>query len=161
MPSEKAALLAEADAAMARVKLGCDLIIGMRLLDVKPHEQRRALLNSLLMNSWRRQRPIVRLARKKRWRRRAHVRAFHWPFEFPEVFLHDGEVNAGFDAFVGNPPFIGGTAHQRDAMAMSICDYLQDNVVPNSAAQPILCAYFFLRGFEHLQSRWHVGLDCN
>jgi methylase of polypeptide subunit release factors len=31
-------------------------------------------------------------------------RPFHWPVEFPEVFLHGG----GFDAIVGNPPFIGG-----------------------------------------------------
>jgi hypothetical protein len=31
-------------------------------------------------------------------------RPFHWPIEFPEVFLYYG----GFDAIVGNPPFIGG-----------------------------------------------------
>jgi len=29
---------------------------------------------------------------------------FHWPLEFPEVFLRP---NSGFDAFVGNPPFLG------------------------------------------------------
>jgi len=29
---------------------------------------------------------------------------FHWPLEFPEVFLRS---NGGFDAFVGNPPFLG------------------------------------------------------
>jgi hypothetical protein len=31
---------------------------------------------------------------------------FHWELEFPEVFI--GE-RGGFDAFVGNPPFIGGS----------------------------------------------------
>ncbi len=30
---------------------------------------------------------------------------FHWPLEFPEVAIERG----GFDAFVGNPPFQGGT----------------------------------------------------
>jgi hypothetical protein len=30
---------------------------------------------------------------------------FHWDIEFPEVF---DRKNAGFDAFVGNPPFMGG-----------------------------------------------------
>ena len=30
---------------------------------------------------------------------------FHWVIEFPEVF---GKENPGFDAFVGNPPFLGG-----------------------------------------------------
>ena len=29
---------------------------------------------------------------------------FHWPLEFPEVFLRE---DPGFDAFVGNPPFLG------------------------------------------------------
>lgn len=29
---------------------------------------------------------------------------FHWPLEFPEVFLRD---HPGFDTFVGNPPFLG------------------------------------------------------
>lgn len=30
---------------------------------------------------------------------------FHWPLEFPEVFARQ---NGGFDAIVGNPPFLGG-----------------------------------------------------
>src|SRR5262249_34973946 len=30
---------------------------------------------------------------------------FHWPLEFPEVFQKRG----GFDAFVGNPPFMHGS----------------------------------------------------
>jgi hypothetical protein len=34
------------------------------------------------------------------------LRPFHWEVEFPEVFARD---NPGFDAMVGNPPFIGGT----------------------------------------------------
>jgi hypothetical protein len=31
-------------------------------------------------------------------------RPFHWPVEFPEVFVH----GKGFDAIVGNPPYLGG-----------------------------------------------------
>jgi len=31
-------------------------------------------------------------------------RPFHWPLEFPEVFVREG---GGFDAIVGNPPFLG------------------------------------------------------
>jgi methylase of polypeptide subunit release factors len=33
------------------------------------------------------------------------VRGFHWELEFPKVF---GRENPGFDAIVGNPPFVGG-----------------------------------------------------
>jgi hypothetical protein len=32
-------------------------------------------------------------------------RPLHWPLEFPEVFEAG---RGGFDAFVGNPPFVGG-----------------------------------------------------
>lgn len=32
-------------------------------------------------------------------------RPFHWPLEFPEVFVPD---KCGFNAIVGNPPFLGG-----------------------------------------------------
>lgn len=34
-------------------------------------------------------------------------RPFHWPVEFPEVF---SKHNRGFDAVVGNPPFLGNSA---------------------------------------------------
>jgi hypothetical protein len=33
------------------------------------------------------------------------LRPFHWPLEVPEVFL---DRRDGFEAFVGNPPFMGG-----------------------------------------------------
>lgn len=35
---------------------------------------------------------------------KATRRPFHWPLEFPEVFMIE---QSGFDAFVGNPPFLG------------------------------------------------------
>src|SRR5207245_6742426 len=33
------------------------------------------------------------------------IEPFHWEIEFPEVF---GREHGGFDAFIGNPPFLGG-----------------------------------------------------
>lgn len=32
---------------------------------------------------------------------------FHWPLEFPEIFADT--TNPGFDAIIGNPPFLGGS----------------------------------------------------
>src|SRR5262249_44901660 len=39
-----------------------------------------------------------------------HRKPFHWVLEFPEVFGFSEGANRrmGFDAIVGNPPFIGG-----------------------------------------------------
>ena len=31
---------------------------------------------------------------------------FHWPLVFPEIFADT--TNPGFDAIIGNPPFLGG-----------------------------------------------------
>jgi hypothetical protein len=45
--------------------------------------------------------PIVRELRGGNY----SVRPFHWEIEFPEVFQRE---NSGFDALVGNPPFLGG-----------------------------------------------------
>ena len=78
---------------------------------------------------------------------------FHWEMEFPEVFDRE---NPGFDAFVGNPPFMGGTivstkpgdAH-RDWLyraferAQNRCD---------------LVAYFFRRAFDVLRRGGAFGL---
>ena len=79
----KAELLKEADVAIARVKLGCDLLVGVRLLGLKPSAQENMLSHllwdyvaGLTMDTPDAQRAL-NSARKER--------AFHWPFEFPEV----------------------------------------------------------------------------
>ncbi len=147
----KQALLEEADAAMARVKLGCDLIIGTRLLDLKPKEKE-ARLNTLLlaymageaMESAEAQ-EVLEAAKK--------VKAFHWPFEFPEVFAKE---RGGFSAFVGNPPFMGGrnlTAQYGDEYADGM-----RSLYPSSNGGADLCTYFFLRAFEHLRADGTFGL---
>ena len=46
---------------------------------------------------------------KRRLRKAGIESRFHWPLEFPEVFVDRG----GFDAFVCNPPFMGGQIDQR------------------------------------------------
>ena len=53
----------------------------------------------------RRGRALPRLARGVA-ARRPPLAPFHWEIEFPEVFERE---NPGFDAIVGNPPFLGGT----------------------------------------------------
>lgn len=67
-------------------------------------------------------------------------RPFHWPVEFPEVFLH----GSGFDAIVGNPPFIGG---QRitGAFGQPYRDYLVEYIAGGQRGSADYVAYFFLR----------------
>lgn len=80
-------------------------------------------------------------------------RPFHWPIEFPEVFLHNG----GFDAIVGNPPFIGG---QRitGALGKPYRDYLVDFIAHGQRGSSDYVAYFFLRAFGLLKENGTAGL---
>lgn len=81
------------------------------------------------------------------------VRPFHWPLEFPEVFA--GERN-GFDAFVGNPPFIGGR-RIREALGEAYRLVLYD-AYPDAAGNADLCAFFFLHAYNSLQHGGALGL---
>ena len=80
-------------------------------------------------------------------------RPFHWPVEFPEVFLHGG----GFDAIVGNPPFIGG---QRitGAFGQPYRDYLVEHIAGGQRGSADYVAYFFLRAEGLLKSGGTSGL---
>lgn len=148
----KAELLKEADATMARVKLGCDLLVGVRLLGLKPVEQE-TLLSHLLwdyvaglpMNTPDAQRTL-HAARKEH--------AFHWPFEFPEVFAIEGR--GGFSAFVGNPPFLGGTRIS-SMMGTNYLHYLR-YAYEMSKDRADLCVFFFLRSFLFLRKFGFAGL---
>lgn len=79
---------------------------------------------------------------------------FHWPLEFPEVFCR---ANAGFDAFVGNPPFLGGQMIS-GAFGSSYREYLARYLSVDKAATADLVVFFFLRVFGLVRSGGHWGL---
>ncbi|MCC7210188.1 MAG: restriction endonuclease, partial [Anaerolineae bacterium] len=134
----KAALLAEAEAAMARVKLGCDLLVGTQLLGLKPKEVE-ARLSTLLLEYFAKGQPDSAEAREAVNAARK-VRAFHWPFGFPEVF-----ERGGFGAFVGNPPFLGG-GRISTMLGDDYFGYLRSAYLA-AHGQADLCAFFFRRAF--------------
>ena len=78
----------------------------------------------------------------------------HWPLEFPEVFVRK---NGGFDAIVGNPPFLGG---QRitGAMGTAYRDYLVGCIANGKKGSSDLVAYFFLQAHRLLRERGDFGL---
>ena len=78
---------------------------------------------------------------------------FHWPLEFPEVIVKRG----GFDAFVGNPPFIGGR-RIRSTLGGEYLAYLTDSLYPGSSGNADICAFFFRRGHELLRNHGCFGL---
>lgn len=79
---------------------------------------------------------------------------FHWPLEFPEVF---GNQRDGFDAFIGNPPFLGGQKIT-GAMGTAFREFLVEHIADGMRGSADFVAYFFLRTFSLLSERGLSGL---
>ncbi|WP_271611558.1 Eco57I restriction-modification methylase domain-containing protein [Bradyrhizobium sp. CCBAU 21360] len=81
-------------------------------------------------------------------------RPFHWCLEFPEVFLARG----GFDALVGNPPFLGNRMIS-GAFGPPYKDFLSNNLglTPKPATADIV-VFFFLRALSLVPSNGYFGM---
>ena len=89
---------------------------------------------------------------------RHHVVPFHWEVELPEVFSTscNDATTTGFDVFVGNPPFLGGTR-----ISSSLGELYRDYLLEMHAAShgnSDLVAYFFRRAFVLLRQGGTLGL---
>jgi hypothetical protein len=86
------------------------------------------------------------------------VAPFHWEIEFPEVFTTDesGNVTGGFDAILGNPPFMGG---KRISTAFGDCyrDWLKE-LHEGASSNSDLVGHFFRRAFSLLRQNRCFGL---
>ena len=81
------------------------------------------------------------------------VRPFHWELEFPEVFSGD---NRGFDAVVGNPPFLGGSRISSE-LGAEYLDYLL-SAFRTAGDKTDLVLYFFAKSFQVLRNGGAAGL---
>lgn len=81
-------------------------------------------------------------------------RPFHWPLEFPEVFVRE---RSGFDAVVGNPPFLGGQRITGVA-GTAFRDWLVLHLAEGRRGSADLVAYFFLRAWSLLREGGGFGL---
>ena len=78
---------------------------------------------------------------------------FHWPLEFPEVF---SGTCRGFDAVVGNPPFLGGK-RIRGANGRTYGEYLTTKF-EGTSLNADLCSFFFRRVYELIKDGHYFGL---
>jgi hypothetical protein len=82
-------------------------------------------------------------------------RTFHWPLEYPEVFLD--RLQPGFDAVVGNPPFQGGQ-RLTGALGTAYREYLVETLADGTRGSADLVAYFFIRAARVACDGGNVGL---
>ncbi|MEF9411945.1 DNA methyltransferase [Rhodococcus sp. IITD102] len=81
----------------------------------------------------------------------------HWPLAFPEIFADDPDP--GFDAIVGNPPFLGGKKIS-GALGSDYLAWLQRYDGAGVKGHADLAARFVLRTQKLLNSHGQLGLIC-
>lgn len=77
----------------------------------------------------------------------------HWILEIPDVVVDRG----GFDAILGNPPFLGD--HKlANAMGSNVREWLANIIAGGSTGKADFVAYFFLRVFALISESGSLGL---
>jgi hypothetical protein len=151
----KDALLQEADAALAHIRRGADLITGVKLLGLKSQDAddiQLRFLDPFLAGEL-----DADIDGQKYYDAARALNAgkqeciFHWELEFPEVF-----EKKGFSAFIGNPPFIGGTKIST-AFGTNYLKCLQLNY-PSFHGRADYCSIFFLKGYFNTKLGGSLGL---
>ena len=147
----KSRLNGEAETAVERVKGLADLIVAfeLRSLQGERYDDARTLAAADAEASMRQAAQAFRTQATKQLNGR---HPFHWPLEFPEVF-----ERGGFDAFVGNPPFMSG----HDISGEFGDDYrfwLSRLIYGGKAGLADLCSFFVLRLRQLLGPKGCAGL---
>jgi len=82
----------------------------------------------------------------------------HWPLVFPEIFDPARPNGPGFDAIIGNPPFLGGPK-LRPALGFAYREFLSEEIANNvRGTNTDLVAYFVLRAHALLNGSGQAGL---
>ncbi len=97
--------------------------------------------------------PIVEELRNGERGEKKPVPPMHWEIEFPEVF---GRENPGFDAMVGNPPFLGAKLLAR-ATGSSYTEWLRQQHTA-TGGKCDLVAFFFRSTYDRLREDGTLGL---
>ena len=84
-------------------------------------------------------------------------RTFNWVIEFPEVLAGLDNRPIGFDAIVGNPPFVGGQKIT-GILGIDYRNYLVSLLAKGQRGSADLSAYFFLRAGSLLKRGGTFGL---
>ena len=168
----KAQLLAEADAALGEARILGDLVVGAALAQidnadpfVQPHVAGwvRTMVNpnapagerlvarselASLAESWLAEQGDPLQSSTRDWADRV---PFHWPLEFPEVWQ-----NGGFDAIVGNPPFLG-NKYWRGFLGPRFQRFAE-RLLETTPGKIDLSVVFHRRAFDQLRTPGAVGI---
>lgn len=149
----KAEMLKRAEEQTARLRYAADRMLAVHWQDMSDAERDQELHDTLMDVEYKfKDLPIDELTHEAQSQLASArcPRPFHWPIEFPEAF-----EAGGLHAFVGNPPFLGGT---RISTSLGEEYFSGLQALWGQANRADLCAYFFLRAFRNLNLSGSLGL---
>ena len=147
--ARKQELLGLAQTRMTGLQLGADLLVTSYFRSSKKSQQADA--RQVMLSAYRGECDVP--VELQDVLERADVRPFHWELEFPEVFADEG----GFDAIVGNPPFMRGKGIT-GTLGTVYREFLVEQIANGERGSADLCAYFFLRAIQSLRANGGTGL---
>jgi hypothetical protein len=153
---QKALMLKNADEQTRRLAYAADRLIAVHWRPMSEAERERELSDALRDVEFKfKDLQVEELGREanERLREVECERTFHWPLEFPEVF-----ERRGFDAFVCNPPFMGGSRISTFLGNPYTKFLLNHNRHCRGLGRVDLCAFFFLRAYRLLRPQGCMGL---
>jgi hypothetical protein len=133
-------LLAEAKQKMAWLRCAADMLVAAEFWGESAKDKQERVRHALAVTEKHLAAGTLEAFEQEAEKERRGQAMFHWPLEFPEVIVKRG----GFDGFVGNPPFVGGS-RITGSVGRSFRDYLLAAIAENQKGSADLCAYFFLR----------------
>ncbi len=146
-------LLGEAESKSARLRYAADLLTAIELRSGNEQQKRDWQNDAAIQASYYVEKEEIEKFREAAKKAMNGQMTLHWPLEFPEVFVERG----GFDAFVCNPPFLGGQKITGN-LGISYRNFLVDHLARGKRGSADLCAYFFLRAKWLLRTGGSFGM---
>lgn len=158
--NRKRSVLGDAEVETSRVRLLADLVSGAALASAgKGDREARdtTLFAADLARRLETAEPEARL-KSKEWlgtdlpNGAFDRKPLHWPLVFPEAF-----EKGGFDAAIGNPPFLGGKKISTP-LGSSYREFLVSEIAKKAKGNADLASYFLLQSHNILNQRGQAGL---
>lgn len=146
-------LLIEANEKIARLRCAADLLVAAEFWGESAKDKLERVKNASNKSVELFEKGPTEVFQQLAAKERRGKTMFHWPLEFPEVIVNRG----GFDAFVGNPPFVGGR-RIRSTLGDTLLSWLVGGLGDSGSANADLCAYFFLQAMTLLNRNGSFGL---
>lgn len=144
-------LLMEANEKIARLRCAADLLVAAEFWGENAKDKLEKVRHAAVKSGHYVEKGPTEEFEQVAAKERRSQTMFHWPLEFPEVIVKRG----GFDAFVGNPPFLGGKRIVQ-AYGDEYRTFLKQHVVDKKGAGD-LCVYFYHRAFDMLTRTGTAG----